>query len=540
MLPMTRRRVLLTAGAATAALAAAGCDGGDDSATTEDLSGNRTGAMPDFKAGTQFTATTPLTFSILYSNHADYPLNKDWLFWKELTKRTNVTLTTVAVPRSDYEQKRSLLIGAGDAPTIIPKTYRDQEIPFVSSGAILAVSDYLDLMPNFTTKIAKWNLGADLDTIRRTDGKFYVLPGVHEEVWTDYSVAMRTDVLDKLREPVPRTWDDVHDALAAMKSAYPATIPFSDRFGIPTPGGCLLSVISAAYNTAAGWDYQNAYWRPAQKKFVFTGAMDEYRNMLQFLNTLVRAGLMDREGFTQEDDAAIQKLATEKSFAICANAQSIVNDYRPALAKTHPEAKVAKIPQPAGPAGNVRRGGRLENGVMISSKARQSKDFVAMMQFIDWLWYSDEGEEFARWGVPGVTYTKTPAGEYRYLNGLDGTLPLQQKYGFFNGVFAYGGSTQLLESMFSEEEKEFQKAVNAKTTLPLAPPHPLTDEEQERATLWETPLKDFVAAASLQFILGQRDFAQWDAYLQELETKNMSAYIDLINEAYQRYAKDHG
>ena len=29
---------------------------------------------------------------MLYNNHPNYPLKNDWLFWSELTKRTNVTL----------------------------------------------------------------------------------------------------------------------------------------------------------------------------------------------------------------------------------------------------------------------------------------------------------------------------------------------------------------------------------------------------------------------------------------------------------------
>ena len=45
---------------------------------------------------------------------------------------------------------------------------------------------------------------------------------------------------------------------------------------------------------------------------------------------------------------------------------------------------------------------------MISKKARDSKNFVAMMQFIDWLWYSDAGQEFAKWGVEGTPSPRTP------------------------------------------------------------------------------------------------------------------------------------
>ena len=98
---------------------------------------------------------------------------------------------------------------------------------------------------------------------------------------------------------------------------------------------------------------------------------------------------------------------------ISTNAQNIVNDYRPDFAKTNPKAKIAKIPLPIGSAGEINPASRLENGLMISSKARESKHFVAMMQFIDWLWYSDEGQEFAKWGVEGVTYTKDASGKRR-------------------------------------------------------------------------------------------------------------------------------
>src|SRR5690606_5021232 len=91
-------------------------------------------------------------------------------------------------------------------------------------------------------------------------------------------------------------------------------------------------------------------------------------------------------------------------------AQNIPNDYLPAL-KNIPGATVAKIRVPAGPKGDVIAGSRLENGLMISSKALDSENFVAMMQFIDWLWYSDEGQEFAKWGVEGVTYEKDESGK---------------------------------------------------------------------------------------------------------------------------------
>ncbi|WP_117213215.1 extracellular solute-binding protein [Allorhizocola rhizosphaerae] len=539
-----RRAAIAAVGVLTLALTA--CSSGESN-EGEDLSANRAGAMEKYAVGDQFKATEPLNFTILYNNHPNYQLKEDWLFWKELKDRTNVTFTPTAVPLSDYEQKRSLIIGAGDAPFIIPKTYPGQEGPFVASGAVLPVSDYLDLMPHFKDKIAKWNLQGDLNTLRQEDGKFYLLPGVHENVWIDYSVAIRTDILEKLNLKVPGTWDEFYNVLKAMKAAYPNQYPFSDRWSKPTPGGALFNVMGSTFGAPGGWGYNNATWDDKAKKFVFTGAMNEYKAMLQFLNKLVKEGLMDPESFTQADDAATQKFTSGKSFVISTNAQTLINEYRPGLAKTDPAAKVVKIPVPVGPAGDVKAGSRLENGVLISKKARDSKNFVAMMQFIDWLWYSDKGQEFAKWGVEGVTYTKDASGKRKLaadvnVVGLNpsGTKHLQKDFGFFNGVFAYGGTSELLQSFFSEEEQVFQKAMNAKKTLPLPPPRPFNADEREQANLWETPLKDYVMQQTLQFILGQRDFSQWDAYLGELKTKNMTQYIDLVNKAHERYKSKHG
>ncbi|SCE80455.1 carbohydrate ABC transporter substrate-binding protein, CUT1 family [Micromonospora haikouensis] len=544
MLHRTWRRAAIAA-ASLLTLTLVACS--EEASDAKDLSGNRAGAMADYDVGTQFTATEPLSFSILYNNHPNYPLKNEWLFWSELTKGTNVKLEPVAVPLSDYEQKRSLLVGAGDAPLIIPKTYHPAENQFVSSGAILPVSDYLDLMPNFKEKIDKWGLKPEIDTLRQSDGKFYLLPGLHEKPWQEYTVAVRTDILDELKQPVPKTWDELYTVLKAMKAKYPDSYPYSDRWSKPTPGGALLRIAGSSFGTQAGWSFQHSTWDPAAGKFVYTGATEQYRQMIQYLNKLVTEGLLDPESFTQSDEAARQKLANGKSFVISSNAQTLVNDYRPDLAKTIPGAKLVNIPLPVGPAGEINPASRLENGVMISKKARDSKNFVAMMQFIDWLYYSDAGQEFAKWGIEGTTFVKDAAGKRMPAPDVDmiglnpkGTKHLQKDFGFANGVFAYGGKLDLMQSFFSPEELEFQKVMNTRKPVDVPPPAPLTDAEREQVSLWETPLKDYVTQNTLKFILGQRPLTEWDAYVGELKAKNADQYIEVVNKAYERFKKDNG
>jgi putative aldouronate transport system substrate-binding protein len=537
-----RRAAVVLAAVSGLALTACGSDKSNDS-----LSANRDGAMAQFNVGDQFKATTPLRFSMMLLSNAGYPYKSDWLFWSELTKRTNVTLDPVAVPGSDYNQKRSVLVSAGDAPFIIPKTYHPDETAFVASGAILPVSDYIDLMPNFKDKMTKWNMAPEINTLRQQDGKFYLLPGMHEKPWQDYSLAIRTDILDQLHLAVPTTWDEFYTVLKAMKAAYPNIYPFSDRWGQPTPGGNLLNILAASYGTHAGWGYQHAHYNTSTGKFEYTGAMPQYKDMITYMNKLVTEKLIDPESFTQTDDQAKAKLANGKSFVISTNAQTLVNEYRVDLAKTNPNAKIVKIPLPIGPAGAINPASRLENGIMISKKARDSKNFVAMMQFIDWLWYSDAGQEFSKWGVQGVTFNKDASGKDTLADDVNvvglhptATKHLQKDFGFYNGVFAYGGKPELVQAFFSPEEQQFQQVLNARAVVPVAPPAPLTDDEREQATLLETPLKDFVQQNTLKFILGQRPLTDWDAYVNELKGKGMDQYITLINTAADRYKKANG
>lgn len=552
----SRRRFLGLAGGGLAAAAVAGCTtgtpggaaGGGGSAG--DLSGNKAGAMDGYALGSQFKATQALDFSIMMLSNPAYPYNAHWEFFTDLQQRTNVSLNATVVPLSDYNQKVGVMLGAGDAPMIIPKTYHPAEQAYISSGAILPVSDYLDLMPNFTATIAKWKLEADIDQLRGPNGKYYLLPGLHENVWIDYSLAVRTDILAKHGLSVPGTWDEVTGLLQALKAAYPSTYPLSDRWSSTPPGpgaNNLLSIIGNAYGTYAGWTYQHTYWDASKEQFVYTGAMDAYKQVITLLNGWVAQKLLDPASFTQSDALAEQKFANSQSFVISANAQEVVNTYEKDLSGVA-GATVEKIPVPIGPAGAVNVGSRLENGVMISASARKSPNFVAMMQFIDWLYYSDAGKMFAKWGVQGETYTgSVDDGTFKLEPDVDwaglnpgGKKNLQVAYGFFNGVFAYGGSSNLLNSQFPPAELKFQKVMDARRVLPLAPPAPLSDQQQQQTTLWATTLLDHVNQNTLKFILGQRPLSQWDQYVSELESLNSTQYVDAVNQAYQTYKKAHG
>lgn len=502
-------------------------------------------AMESYAVGDTFKATEPFNLSIMYNDNPAYPIKQDWMLFKKITEITGVTLEPTIVPMSDYSQKRSLLISSGDAPLIIPKTYPGEEAPFVASGAALPVSDYVDLMPNYKDKVEKWGLEDELEGLKQEDGKYYLLPGLHEEVWPDYTLIVRTDIFEKHNIAIPTTWEELYTALKQLKEEYPDSIPFSDRFKFNST----LNIAATGFGTKGGWGYGNGLtYKEDQDEFVYTATTPEYKEMLEYFNKLVEEGLLDKESFTQDDEQAIQKFVSGKSFVINGNSQTVVmhrNDMDKTLGKDN--YSIAKITVPGGPAGQLMSGSRLENGVMISSKAKESENFEAIIQFIDWLYYSDEGQEFAKWGVEGETFTKENGVrklvEDINYNGLnpDGTKDLRIEYGFSGGVFAYGGTTDLLHSMFSEEELKFQNDMKeVKDVVPAEPPIPYSVEERERVTLLSTPLKDYTDQNTFKFILGERDLSEFDTFVSELESQGVSQYLEIANETYKEYKAQAG
>lgn len=536
---MIRRRDFLGLSALAAfGLVMAGCD--SDSGSKVDTSKASTGAMDSFGVGDTFKATAPLSFTFLFSDQPTYPIKKDWLLFTKMASDNNVTLETTVVPFSDYEQKRSLLISSGKAPEIIAKTYPGQESAYVSSGAVLPVSDYVDLMPHYQDKVKKWKLEPEIAGLTQEDGKYYVLPGLHEELWPDYTVAFRTDVLEKDGIAEPKTWDEFREVLRTLKKNHPDVVPFSDRFN----GNSVLNIAGTAFGTVAGWGLVDGLtFDEGKKQFSFGAASSQFKDLVTYFNSLVSEGLMDPESFTQTDDSAIQKFTSGKSFAISANSQNIIT-YRTSMEQSLGKGNFAvrKITVPGGPAGDIIGGSRLENGIMLNSSVKDKDSFVALMQYIDWLFYSDQGQEFAKWGVQGTTYNKE--GGKRVLakdinfQGLNpaGTKDLRVDYGFSGGNFSYGGTTDLLQSTFNDEELAFQKAMKSKKPRPVAPPVPFSDADREQATLTLTPLKDHVKQNTLKFITGQRPISEFDAYVKELDSKGMGKYVDLANKAYKAYA----
>src|SRR5690606_33835945 len=136
--------------------------------------------------------------------------------------------------------------------------------------------------------------------------------------------------LEELGLKEPTTWDELLEVYRKVRAAKPDMWPLSDRF----KGDCLLGLVATSHGVGAGWGLGDGVVREEQgsETLVFGPQQEAYHAMVQWFATGIAEELIDPESFTQEDDPAVQKFVTGKSFSIATNSQNLI-DYRTGLAE---------------------------------------------------------------------------------------------------------------------------------------------------------------------------------------------------------------
>ncbi|MBO4785238.1 MAG: extracellular solute-binding protein, partial [Lachnospiraceae bacterium] len=382
----------------------------------------------DYTYGEHFYSDEPVTYSMSFSDASWYPMTDQWKtegVFEQIRLRTNVTLDLTSIDSGDYNDKIALSINAGDAPYIIPKTY--DESRFVDGGAIVPVSKWTQFMPNFTKFVEDYDMQSDLDTITRNDGNFYRLPGMHESPNQDYFFIVRKDLFDGAGVDIAAlekdmTYDDLYDALVKVKaymveegmckeSDYIWSDLWCGQESGQGSGGNLLKIMGFSYNVASGWAVADCiqYDQDKQEWFL-SSTTEDYKEFVKTANKFVKGGILDPETFTQDDSVATNKFFRGETAIMSVNRGQVAAFNAGLETGIGSEGKTYEtylMVTPKGINNYMAENSRLENGVMISKNAYDDlgeEDFIKMLRFVDWLFYSDEAYDLIKWGIEGETY----------------------------------------------------------------------------------------------------------------------------------------
>lgn len=564
---MKRMVSLLLAGSMMFSLTACGSSKGSEMSADISIDENNL----DYTYGEHFHSDEPVKYTMFFNDNPAYPIKDTWEtegVFAKIKELTNVELDLTVIDNSNYNDRISLLINSGESAYIIPKVYDDT--PYVDGGAVVPLSDYTKFMPNYTEFYNEYNMEPDVENIVRDNGKYYRLPGMKEVALQDYTLLFRDDIFKAAGYDIRElekdwTWDDLLDIMINVKKymvsqgmCKESDYIWSDQWcGSQSgqgSGGNLLKLMANTYGVYSGWALSpknGLIFDEDKDQFELGSTTENFKEFITMVNKFVSNGILDPETFTQDDTTAQNKFNRGETVVISTNrAQYTVTlagldagvgkgNYSTYMA-TYPVAKTRWVGD----------NDRLECGLMVSTKAREElgdEGFVKMLRFIDWLWYSKEGQTLTKWGVEGETYTVDENGQKHltddyYCGGLaiPATDESKQKdmrveLGYACGNFMYGGNYEQLTDNYSDELKDYYDRVEKyREVRPMEPSFPIGEDDREQINLWATPLMDNINTWTLQYATGQKDIDKtWNDYVKSCENLNAQNLVDKYNQLYQ-------
>ena len=454
--------------------------------------------------GCCFTALAEeVTLRLVRADNPAQPMLLDSVVLDEIYKRTGIKLSIEAIPGGDFSQKQQTMIVTNSMPDILYDTYNIPD--YASSGVFAAVSDYLDIMPNFAKMLEE---NPDFKKLYN-DGKLYQIPVMGRYIYRfGRSPMIREDLLAETGLAAPGTFEDLYNVLKAIKEKYPETYPMANRNGT----GNLFTCVAYPMGSGAG-----IYYDPAINggSYSYGPAHDAFIPVLEYLAKLYAEGLLDPDYAVASSGQWQEKLAAGRSSFFFDN-PSFAANFNLALADTDAAMKFAPMNIPAMADGTQRGLFYMKHDLGATTIAANSSNIEACMRLMDFL-YSEEGCDLTNFGVEGVHYDIVD-GEYvlksevveKYMAQAD---PLRAFYGDIGagklGMARYVDE-RAQEAFFDAEMKSWYETWSTWAYMgEMVIDPPFTEEENEELKELRTRVNTILDAEYDKFITGARPISEF-------------------------------
>ena len=318
---------------------------------------------------------------------------------ENFTKKTNISVEYVPVPRAQEVEKLNVLMASGDSPDIV-FTYDSNVIyNYVKQGGLTDIGALLD---QYGSNLKSY-LGKDTLAYGTFDGKQYAIPGKRVYLGK-YSSIVRQDWLDKLGLQTPKTTDEVYQVLKAFKEKKPGgdqTIPLG------------FSLTPASYEPII-WPFIKKMSEEEQYTLTQKLGSADYPTLLpghkdgvRFLNKLYNEGLISPDFALDKDKKKMyQDIATGKVGFYSEDAGSSYGNQPPdtygVLKKTVPGALLKPLDPYTNEEGKHTKPRYIPAALNIVIP-KASKVAAQAIQYLDWMAQKDVLMAMV-YGVEGKNY----------------------------------------------------------------------------------------------------------------------------------------
>ncbi|MCU6709125.1 extracellular solute-binding protein [Paenibacillus sp. J5C_2022] len=483
----------------------------------------------------------PITLAMMGAKTANQLVWEEMAFFQEMENLTQIRFEFDTPAAENYREKLNLRFASGNLPDVLfgANLLPENEILFGSQGQLIPLEGLIEEYAPNIRKLLDDNpdIRSNLTT---PSGHIYSLPfvdtpgafGVYPKLW------INERWLEAVQLPMPSTVDELFDVLLAFKekdpnqNGQPDEIPMSFHLvpgsGVPD----IQSFLFSAFGFTGPVTVDDSIVR-------FAPFEPEYRSYLAFMNRLYAAGLIDKEGYSQTvqqknakgNNSTLGIFSAGGAFQVVGNELDKNYNLLPPLV-----SEANKQPFSI-------RGNNLIRGTFAITSSNAYPE--ATIRWVDHL-YSKEGAILAAQGIEGKHFEYVDNGQ-----GLKALIPEGENPAQFRGTISPNAGTfiprihepvQKLNQYKIEETNPLNHHIAVESKLKLEPiardAFPLTYftlEEQQRLKVLEVDITSYVNEMSAKFIVGDTSLDQWDAYISTLEKMNVQEYVDIYQQAYDRW-----
>jgi len=508
---------------------------------------NPRGVFPVVKNPTQLTFAMAANAKI-----EDYDTNQYTLYVEE---NTGVDIIFEFLPGGNETlQKAMLMFASSDLPDVfVGVNFPDVTIlDYGTQGMIIPLNDLIEIygveMQNM------WEKAVDDPNLKKTmtfaDGNIYYIPKYSEQTQNTYNIRcyVYEPWLKELGLDIPTTTEEYYNMLVAFRDQDPNGNGKKDEIPlIGYKGGQIPQFFINSFIHDSGKGENHLILNNGKVDVNYT--KPEFKEALMWLNKLVEENLLDPMTFTQ-DEPQLKVLMTQPEIIVGSIAQATKTgvldrnveetrkrseDYIPILPLKGPNGVAYSHPTPTIP----------QPFYIITSECKNPAAAYRVGDFM----LNEEATIIGRFGFEGEDWVVPPAGAVG-MNGEQATIELKRdvwgmKTHNVHWQFANPGffPRYIMDTLKAPENKRDYDYVQITISYELAKYVPdevvprklsYTLEEMEELAVLQPAISTYVEENITRFIVGDRSFDEWDAYLAEFEKLQLDRFLEIVQAAYDR------
>lgn len=459
----------------------------------------------------------------------------------EAEKLTGVHFEFIETNPGAESEQFNLLIAGGDwtdlISTLVSK-YVGGASAAIDEGVVYDLTPYLpEMAPDYYALLTSPEYEKQYKDMLDDQGRQAGFNVINSDTSIVQSgVYMRQDWLDELGLDVPETIDEVHDVMVAFKDAYGCTDSFFMENTSTYPE------LAHAYGVS-GYSMSNT-GGTGSHFFQVDGVMksslieDGFLRYLKTLNTWKDEGLVNSDymSYIEGGHDDWQRFATDITgrFTLGLPMMDSLKEVA-----TDPDYALVAVPDMVENKGDTLHFAEGYSGTGSFSVTTNCDNLEVALNWLNF-WSTEKGIELANWGVEGYTFNYNEEGQARYTDLIMNNEELSIDFAVQTYTLAQLPTLWYTDKSFyylSDAQNSAMAAwgSNKDDSYTLPGSITFTTAESELVGSKLTDIETYASENVVRFILGEKSFDEWDAFVAELKKLGIDEVLGAYQAALDRY-----